>query len=114
MGEVAAKDFHYMTIPHITAGLTRDQFTIELYKNGDLFKSAPIEVKEEADKRYVLSFKNDGTDYSNWTAVVFETAVPLLIYTETWEVKKKTVLQNVKQIRSRQDSEGGFFKGDNE
>lgn len=110
MSEVAANDTHYMTFPHSVTGVIRGGFTIKLFKNGALLQDQPVEIKEVSTKIYTASFSNDGTDFSLWTLVISDPNVANIYYVETWSVRRKTVDLNVKQIRSRQDSDGGFFK----
>lgn len=81
-----------------------------MFKDGELIRDIPYDVKEVTAFYYTLSFNNDGTDYSTWTIILNDPLDPDIFYLETWEVRKKTTELNVKQIRSRQDSEGGFFK----
>lgn len=114
MSEIEAKGTHYMTFPHTTAGLGRTDFEISIYKNGEVIADIGYEVLEGPDTYYTLSFDNDGTDYSTWTCIVHDPDEADLYYVESWRVRKKTVETNVKQIRSRQDSEGGFFKSSTE
>lgn len=110
MGDVAARNTHYMVFPHTRSGVTRASWTMQLFKDGVLTQDIPIDIKEESNFVYVASFDNDGSDYTSWTLVLNDPAVTDRYYVETWEVRKKTVETTVKQLRSRQDSEGGFFK----
>ena len=81
-----------------------------LYKNGERTIDVAVEVVENPDGFYTFSFDNDGTDEATWTLIVYQTSSGTLKFGESWKVRKRTVELNVKQIRSRQDSEGGFFK----
>lgn len=110
MSAVTSKGTHYMVFPHTVAGLTRDDFNFTLVKDGEVRQDIHVELREISPNVYVASFVNDGTDYSSWTLIAQDPDVTAYIYIETWEVRKKIVEQNVKQIRSRQDSDGGFFK----
>lgn len=110
MSTVEADATHYMTFPHTIAGHIRDDFEISLFKDGQRITSIPIEVQEVADAVYTFSFNNDGTDFSTWTLIVKDPMEPTLYYIESWEVRKKTVELNIKQVRSRQDSKGAFSK----
>ena len=110
MSEVKAKGTHYMTFPYSVSGLTRGSWTVNLYKNGERTIDVAVEVVENPDGFYTFSFDNDGTDEATWTLIVYQTSSGTLKFGESWKVRKRTVELNVKQIRSRQDSEGGFFK----
>lgn len=99
-----------MTFPHTSSGLVRGDFTFILSKNGEVVKSVAVELREIADSVYVASFENDGDDYANWNLIAFETASPTRKYIESWQVRKKTMEQMIKQIRARQDSDGGFLQ----
>lgn len=110
MGTIKAKDTHYMTFPHKTAGILRSGWEVKIYKNGVLFNTIAYDIQEVYTKQYTLNFNNDGTDYSIWTAVVHDPLQADLYFVETWEVRKPTLETNVKQLRSRQDSEGGFLQ----
>lgn len=117
MGEVAAtgktKFIHYMQFPYTVRELTREDFEMTLLVNGEERKDIPIDVKELPKTNYsiyVFSFVNTGLDFSNWTLIVSNPDDLQKYWVETWEVRKQTTETNVKQIRNRQDSEGGFFK----
>lgn len=103
--------YHYMAVPHRTSGVTRSQWTVLLYKDGELITDTPVDVIENPANNYTFFFQNDGSHESVWNLSVYQTSSPNLKYTESWIVKKRIVEQNVKYLRSRFDSEGGFFKG---
>lgn len=109
--EVKAGGTHYMVFPYSLSGVTLAQWTKVLIKNGERVLDIPIECREYPNGIYTFSFTNDGTDESQWSLVVYETAgTTNLKFGQTWTVRKRTAELNVKQIRSRQDSDGGFFK----
>jgi len=108
--EVPAKATHYMTIRHDTADLTRADWTIQLFKNGEEIRDIAVDVIENSERTYTFSFQNDGTHDSQWSLLVYETALDTPTYMEMWIVKKKIVEQTVRQIQARQDSDGGFFQ----
>lgn len=110
MGEVLARATHYMTFPLETSGYTRADFTVKIFKNGELYDVIAYEITEPSPNIYTLSFANDGTERSIWTAIVYDPDDDDRFIVETWEVRKNIIEKNVQQIRSRQDSEGGFFK----
>lgn len=110
MGEILAKATHYMTFPLSTSGFTKGDFTVKITKNGEAFDQIAYEITEPFTNIYTLSFANDGTERSIWTAIVYDPDDSDRGYIETWEVRKNIIEKNVQQIRSRQDSEGGFFK----
>lgn len=109
MGEVAAKKTHFMTFPHTKTGKLRDDFTVHIIQDGVKRTDVAYEIVENAPYVYTISFENDGTDYSVLTVVAQEESVTTLWYVETWEIRKKTAETNIKQVRSRMDSEGGLF-----
>lgn len=113
MGAASAKATHYMTLPVGIPGLVLSNFTFRVLKNDAVEESIAVEVAEISSGLYIATFKNDGTDYSTWTVVAQADARTNVFYVETWEVRKKTIEQNIKQIRARQDSDGGFFKSPN-
>jgi hypothetical protein len=110
MSTVFGGETHYMVFPHGTTGLVRDDFTITVLKDNEVRQDVAVEVEESAEGVYVMSFVNDDTDKTTWTLIAYATAAPNTKYIESWQVRKKTIDQNVRQIRSRQDSDGGFFK----
>ncbi len=99
-----------MTFPHTLTGRLRSSFVVKILKDGEVVADTAYDITESPAYCYTLTFENDGTDYSTWTCVVSDPLLTGVYFVETWEVRKKTVELNVKQIRSRQDSEGGFFK----
>ena len=82
-----------------------------LYKNGELVLDIPIEVFESPATSgiYTFSFANDGTHESTWTLIINDSGASDYWYHETWEVRKKITENTVKQLRSRQEGDGGFF-----
>lgn len=108
--EVPTNATHYMSIRHDTAELTREDWTMVLFKNGEEVRDIAIEVVERPERTYTFSFQNDGTHESQWSLLVYETDLDTPTYAEMWMVKKKIVEQAVRQIQARQDSDGGFFQ----
>jgi len=110
MSTVYGGETHYMVFPCGTTGLVRDDFNITVLKDDEVRADVAVEVEEVASGIYSASFVNDDTDKTTWTLIMSVIAAPNTKYIESWQVRKKTIDQNVKQIRSRQDSDGGFFK----
>jgi hypothetical protein len=108
--EIAAGETHYMTVPHSSAGVGYASWTKNLFKNGEVVLNTAIDMRESPSGTYTFAFVNDKEDEAQWTLQVWETANTTIKYSETWRVKKKLIEQGVKQIRSRMDSEGGFFQ----
>jgi hypothetical protein len=103
-----------MTFPHSLTGRVRSNFTFSLLKNGEQVMDIEIEIRESPSSIYTASFVNDGDDHALWTLVIQDIAVDDVFYVETWEVRKLVVEDNVKQIRTRLDSDGGFVGGGSE
>ena len=97
-----------MSFYHSTSGVTFGTWTLKLLKNGEENRDTEISVSEPITNYYVISFKNDGTKDSIWQIFAKEPSVEK-VYTESWRVKDKSLENDVKQIRSRMDSDGGFF-----
>lgn len=110
MAFIPADQTHYMTFPHTRSGSVRQDFTCVLLKNGALIQSIPINVQEVSPFKYTISFDNDGTDYSDWTLMASDNNITGRTYIETWQVRKLTPEKNISQIRSMQESSGGFFQ----
>ncbi len=108
--EIKPGGTHHMTFTHSVTGMVRDDFTITLIKNGEINQATPIEVRELAEGIYHASFVNDQEDHAIWTLVIEDPDTESAVYFETWRVRKLIAEQNVMQIRSRMDSDGGFFK----
>lgn len=108
--EISPSKTAYLIVPHTTSGLASSAWTIYLFKDGDRVTDTPVDVRENPTGIYTFSFSVDSTDESQWTLVVYQTSAPSTKYTEQWRVKKKIVETNVKQIRSRMDSDGGYFQ----
>ena len=109
MGDTTSKGTHYMTFSHPTVGLTRGDFNVTIIKNNELRTDIAYDIVALSAGLYQLTFENDGDDYTTWTCYVQDPAMPTRLAWETWEVRKKTVEQNIKQVRSRMDSSGGVF-----
>lgn len=103
MGSIGGNKEHNMTFPHNATGRVREDFNVSIFKNGELFRGIPFELREETPFIYTISFNNDNTDFSTWTIVANDSNEPDIFYVETWEVRRLVQEQNVKQIRSRQD-----------
>lgn len=88
---IVAGSSHDMTIRHPTSGLKLPQWTIQLLKNGELLRGVAVSVIENTSQTYTFSFTNDGTHNSTWTLLVYATALPSVIYTETWRVERPLV-----------------------
>ena len=114
MGDVAARKTHFMTFPHSLTGRVRSNFVFTLLKNGEQVIDIEVEVKESPAAIYTATFTNDGDDHAIWTLVVQDESIDDIYYVETWEVRKLIVEENVKQIRTRLDSDGGFIGGGND
>ena len=112
--ELAPKQTHYMVVGHKTAAVAPSGWTIYLFKNGERVTDIEVNVVENPEKIYTFSFQNDGTHDSQWQLVVYETASSGTKYAMAWKVYKKIIEQSVKMMRSRLDSEGGFFSQSNE
>jgi hypothetical protein len=111
MSEVKALGTHYMIFPYSVSGLTLGYWTTVLLKNGERLTDVAIECRENPTGVYTFSFDNDGDDEAQWSLVVYETSGTTgLKFGQSWTVRKRIVEQNVKQIRSRMDSDGGYFQ----
>lgn len=108
MSDIEPKQYHYMSFFHNATGKTFTSWTFTLLKNGVRVEDIEINIEEVKTKYYVVSFKNDGTHNSVWQIFATEPSIDK-VYTESWRVRNKTLEQNVQQIRSRLDSDGGFF-----
>ncbi len=107
--EISPNTIAYMTIPHTTAGLLYADWTVYLYKNGQQVLDVPYDIRETPSGVYTFSFKVDSEDESQWSLLAYETADTTQKYLEQWRVRRKVAEQNIKQVRSRMDSDGGFF-----
>lgn len=108
MSDITTKGTHYMSFYHSASGVTRGTWTLTLLKNGEVNNDTEINIVEAKDNYYVVSFKNDGTKDAIWQIFAKEPSVQK-VYTESWRAKDKSLENDVKQIRSRMDSDGGFF-----
>lgn len=108
MSDITSKGTHYMSFYHSASGVTRGSWTLVLLKNGEENRDVEINIMERPNNYYTVSFKNDGTNNSIWQVFAKEPSVEK-VYTESWRVKDKTLENNVQQIRSRMDSDGGYF-----
>lgn len=107
--EVLANHIHYMIVPYPTEGLRRSDWTIALFKDGQLAPEIPVEVEERTATIYVFEFVNDGTDKSLWTLVVAPPDRTGQYYTESWTVRKNIVEQSLSEMRVGVVSEAGSF-----
>ena len=98
-----------MTFPAERSGILLDQWNKKLYKNNELITDIAINVTEVQPYQYIFQFDNDGTHDSTWTLILEDSQNLDVFYIETWRVEKRIIEQNVKYLRSRLDSEGGYF-----
>lgn len=96
-------DTHYMLFVHGTTGLSRSDWSVQIFKDGVKNTSIDYAVTEKSTYHYILSFKNDGTPDTQWAASVSLAVSPVNYYTESWEVGSRTLEETVKFIRARLD-----------
>lgn len=108
---------HYMAIIHDKNNRVLQQhWHFYVFKNGTFMTSIPVTVRywQKAGDRndrsaHVMSFKNDGTPDSNWTLIAVDTSSPYNFYQQSWTVVANVdTNKNVKYLRSRLDSDGGY------
>jgi hypothetical protein len=106
--EALAGKTMYMVFSYPTADLPRSQWTIVVHKDGEEMPEIAVDVGYREGK-YVFTFDNDGTDKSTWQLTVTPVENTSVHYVETWFVRKNFIEQSVSELRSRMDSEAGFF-----
>lgn len=106
--EALAGKTMYMVFSYPTPDLPRSQWEVDVRKDGEIMKEIAVDVGYR-DKQYVFTFDNDGTDKSTWQITVTPLENTSVHYVETWFVRKNFIEQSVSELRSRMDSEAGFF-----
>lgn len=110
MSTVPVKAIAYMTFPYTSSGVSFPNWVTVLQKNGETITDIPIDFRELPLTVYTFSFVNDGEADANWTLTVHKSGDTNNYYVESWRVTSKIVEQTVKYLRTKQDSEGGFFQ----
>lgn len=110
MTAIPVRGTHYMTFPYTTAAVAYGLWVKTLFKNGEVIQDIPIDFHEYPAGIYTFSFENDGDRDALWTLVLHATGDTNNWFAETWSTTSKIIEQTVKQIRSRFDSDGGFFQ----
>lgn len=110
MSSVPVRATHYMTFPYTTAGVGFSSWITTLSKNGEVVQDTPLDFREYPSAVYTFSFVNDGDVDAVWTLIIHKSGDTDNYFGESWRTTSKVIEQTVKQIRSRFDSDGGFFQ----
>lgn len=115
---VQPKGIHYLPIVHDKSSRTHpNHWYFLLYKNGQLITGIPIVVTfllasiayGTGRRVHVISFQNDGTPDSTWELIAIDRSSPYNFYQRAWNVVANVdTNKQVKYLRSRLDSDGGY------
>lgn len=104
--EVLTGATHYLTVPFGVPGLQLPDFSVKLFKNGELNQDSIVDVFETSVAgTYTFFFLNDSTDRSYW---MLQVAFGGSGYFECWSVRKPVVEAAINEIRAKQ-GEGGYL-----
>lgn len=101
MGLVLSGKTHYLHFKYATTGIARPDWTVTIFQDGRLRDDIPYNIDEPNPGIYVLSFKNTGGHYEQWTAIIAPTASLTDEFTGNWDVVKPIAEQASNEARTR-------------